>query len=169
MFAQRTLHTYVIDAHSAELCRVCSGAIRCGDRVRARQWHHEYAHEACGWLRPDEREPHERRRPGTVFAYWEWQCPACELDACSPRAPRDGDPRECKRCRPTPPLGEGVKVDTIVTLFFRVGRGKRPRTVNVPAYTRGTIRKVAPETVLVALDVPKLPPQWLRRSHLSAV
>lgn len=130
-------------------CRVCGETIPRLTPIRSRQWHLEYAHSACGWLRPDEHEVHERRRPGTVFAYFEWRCPSCGLDACQVRAPREGDDRRCRRCRPLPPLEPGATVETISPMSFRVGRGKRPRLVRIDSYTRGELLKVSGELGLV--------------------
>lgn len=149
-------------------CRVCGETIARGTPIRSRQWHLEYAHPACGWLRADELEVHERRRPGTVFSYYEWQCPACKLDACTVRKPRDEDDRRCTRCRPLPPLEVGAKVETIAAQQFQVGRGKRPRRVYVPTYTRGELVKVSGEVGLVKWEG-KLGECWTRLLVLHTV
>ncbi len=80
------------------LCRVCSRPIVLGERRRYRPSFSEYAHEACGWFRPDERGFHERRRPGSDMSILEWRCPSCLLDAADFREPLSIELR-CRRCR----------------------------------------------------------------------
>lgn len=111
MFRTRSLHTAVKPCPpaiaGAVACRVCGVVLELGAPIRARQWHLEYAHEACGWFRPDEGALREARRPGTSFAYFEWRCPSCELDACAGRRPADGGDMRCARCIAELPAGAG--------------------------------------------------------------
>lgn len=173
-FATRSLLTYVrpatpVDVHPLP-CRVCGEAIGIGDRIRVRQWHHERAHEECGWWKRDESiEPTERRRAGTSFAYWEWTCPTCHLDACHVRAPREGDPLVCTRCLPTRPLEVGSLVEVISPFYFLVGLGKRPRRVTVPAYARGRVVLLREALTAVQFEGRAYPPQWVRTLLLNVV
>lgn len=129
-----------IESTNGGTCRVCGGAIERGELVLFRAWHTEIAHVACGYVRRGEDEPHECRKPGTFTAYWEWRCPACGLDACALRAPRDGDPRECGRCAPPPPVEAGVVVETLSAMVFR-GPVKRGRVTSkcVERHTRAIV------------------------------
>lgn len=120
----------------ATTCRVCAEPIAEGEPRWTRAWHVEQAHERCGYLRADEHEPVERTRPGSFARYWTWRCPSCGLDAAQPRRPREGDPRECLRCRPRPELALGVVAELVGTTHVLVGRGKRARRVAVPAHSR---------------------------------
>lgn len=83
-------------------CRVCGQPIPYGAPSRSRAWGIEGSHEECGWFRPFEGAPRKVRKPGTVFDHWEWQCPECGLDACSPKMspPPPGPMRDrCGRCK----------------------------------------------------------------------
>ncbi len=168
-FATRSLLTSEKEARQETTCRVCTGMILIGDPIRVRDWHIDQSHAACGWLRADEHDVHERRRPGTSFAYFEWRCPMCGLDACSLRKPRDDDNPSCRRCRPRPELAVGVTVETIVPHQWRVGAGRRPRMVRVPAYTRGVVLKVTPDIAHVQLEAPSRLLVWIRRLVLNTI
>ena len=151
-------------------CRVCGGPLIQGHSVRRRQWHFDMSHVQCGWLRVDETDLHERRRPGTFFSYWEWRCPTCGLDACAVRRPRDDDNMQCKRCKPRAELEVGAPVEIVHALRFRVGRGKRPRLVQLDAYARGRVLKLSGELALVSLtDKPEGQEVWVRAMSLSTL
>ncbi len=171
-FSTRTMLTFERTTEQGGIpCRVCRGIVERGELVRTREWSLEIAHAACGWLRlTDEHDRHEVRRPGTSFSFFEWRCPACGLDACSVRRPRDDDDPRCKRCRPLPELAVGVTVETIVPHRWRVIRGKRPRNVLVPAYTRGVVLTVNPEIVKVHFENPfHYLTEWVRRLAIAPV
>ncbi len=169
-FATRSLLTHEKIAElEGSSCRVCGGVIRIGDMIRVRDWHVEASHSSCGWLKADEHDRHERRRPGTAFAYFEWRCPMCGLDACKLRKPRDDDDPRCGRCRPRPELEAGVTVETIEAHAWRVGPGRRPRLVRVPAFVRGVIVKVTPDVAHVQLEAPYRLLVWIRRLVLVAI
>ncbi len=113
LFATDTLHTRVSPARFTDTCRVCGNTVRVDERVYKRQHFLDVAHVACGWLKRDEADVHEVRRPGTSFAFFEWRCPTCELDACHTRRPLDGDDLRCKRCRPRK-LAEGGVAELVI-------------------------------------------------------
>lgn len=143
----------LVPGGQATTCRVCAEPIAEGEPRWSRAWHVEQAHERCTYLRADEREPVERTRPGTFARYWTWRCPACGLDAAQPRQPREGDPRECRRCRQPPALAPGVVAELVGTTHVLVGRGKRARRVTVPIYSRVRVvdEHADGQTVLVEL------------------
>lgn len=186
--ATRSLHTYVAPAADAyhlngQMCRVCKEPIRGGVHAfRKRQYCLEYAHEACGWFAPTEtRTPYMLTRPGTSFVYWQWECPSCGLDACAPRKPREDDPHECKRCRPTPKIEVGTMVETIEAQRVDMVQGKKSRSVRVDRYTRGKVTRVhetlsasgEPYVAAAYVRFPKadVPAEyvWLRTLILSAI
>jgi rubredoxin len=101
------LLTAIVRTPGGAACRVCGETIPEGE-ARHRAWGSELAHVACGWFRPDEGAPVERRKPGSFATYWEWRCPECNLDACDPRKPPSGDEdRRCGRCK-MPVAGESA-------------------------------------------------------------
>jgi predicted RNA-binding Zn-ribbon protein involved in translation (DUF1610 family) len=93
----RSWLAYEIEASQDRACRVCGGAIVRGDRVLFRSWGVEVAHVACGWLRPEERAPHECSGASAPRA-WEWACPTCGRDVVRRDKPTDGADLRCASC-----------------------------------------------------------------------
>lgn len=77
-------------------CRVCGVGILEGELVLRRPWCSEYAHVACGYLRPDEKQPNEFRYPERWGSYWQWACPSCGHDVV---ASEKRDDLRCAKCR----------------------------------------------------------------------
>ena len=102
----RPLHAYEIVTAQDHPCRVCAGTLAAGMTVLFRAWGVEYAHRACGWLRADEREPHELRGAHAPRA-WEWACPRCRTDVVrsAPPALAFASLRLCPKCRAADELG----------------------------------------------------------------
>lgn len=90
--------SHVTTAHLGGTCRVCAEPVPARVPACMVGWRIGIAHELCGYLRPDEYEPHEVRVEGR--RWWSWRCPQCKRDAASLERPEEGDPMECHRCRP---------------------------------------------------------------------
>ena len=145
------------------ICRVCLEEIPAGTPVLFRAWHVEYSHVACNWIRPDEVEPHERTRPGSFSAYWEWQCPQCLRDACSPRAPDEATERRCTRCAPDQfVIALGARVELITGIKVRRRRGHAVLARGTRAHVRELRGGEAKETVVrVQWIGERGPDEWL--------
>lgn len=163
-FRQDALHTFESTTRDGGVCRVCRGEIGPGEPALRRQHFLEIAHPACGWLRlPEEHDPHEVRRPGTDFVFWEWRCPYCGRDACHTRRPRDGDDPRCKRCHPRR-LAPGCTAETIN--FMRVTPPKRKRWIVIPIGER--VKVVELEETRALIEVRGIR-AWAFRHSLSPV
>jgi hypothetical protein len=84
-------------------CRVCDGPILPGEPELHRVWRVDsaretHAHPACGWLRPDEREPHIIASPFDRFARWQWACPRCRDVVVAEKQPVSGAGLRCAAC-----------------------------------------------------------------------
>ena len=83
-------------------CRVCSAAVPAGAPILFRSWGVDYACVACGWLRPDEREPHELRGGELRRVFFEWACPSelggCGRDVVAEDRPAAGEDLRCPAC-----------------------------------------------------------------------
>ena len=86
----------VTAAHLGGTCRVCLEPVPARVPACLVPWRMGIAHELCGYLRPDEHEPHEVRVEGR--RWWAWRCPTCLRDAAAYERPSD-DARVCMRCR----------------------------------------------------------------------
>lgn len=170
-FQTTTLLTVVVaDAPAGLSCRVCGGTIKAGDRYRRRQWFLEYAHEGCGWLRVDELEEREVRRPGTSFAFYQWRCSECGLDACSTRKPDEESERRCSRCAPEQfELVVGARVELISGVWYDVLERGRMRRYKVPSGTRARVLALHGELVLVGWIATRAPHAKLPRAHFTRV
>lgn len=132
----RGLTASLTTQHLGGPCRVCSEPVPRGAPAWHVAWRLGIAHELCGYLRPEEYEPHEVRTEGRVM--WSWRCPTCKRDAGGLERPEDGDPMECHRCRPRGlVVGALVASTTRFTLRMRGGRvtverGARGIVVGVP-------------------------------------
>lgn len=145
--AQQTgsLHTDIVtlNANSRERpCKVCHGPMSGCISGRRREFGLEVAHAGCGWFGTiDNSIPREVRRPGTDFAFWEWPCIACGLDAASTKLPLGGEDRRCKRCRSGIQIGSIVKPrmgaigwSSTMSRTTRFARHRIPSQI-VPAYS----------------------------------
>lgn len=95
-------HGYLAHASSARfpgICRVCDKTIAIGEMKLARPWGVEVAHVACGWLRADERAPHEVRGAELTRRLFEWACTACGRDVVANSMPAAADDLRCTACR----------------------------------------------------------------------
>lgn len=89
--------SFETDRHLGGDCRVCGGKIAAYELALIRPWGTgEKAHVACGWLRPEEREPHETRIPERFGTYFEWACSSCGRDVI---ASKQKDDLRCISCR----------------------------------------------------------------------
>ncbi|MBX3222386.1 MAG: hypothetical protein KF795_17840 [Labilithrix sp.] len=79
-------------------CRVCGLAAAQGAPVLFRAWGVDYAHVACGWLRPDELEPHELAGAELRARAWEWACPSCKGVVVALARPAEGVDLRCPSC-----------------------------------------------------------------------
>jgi len=79
-------------------CRVCNREITHGEPVLFRSWGVEYACASCGWLRPEEREPHVLQGGELRRVFWEWACPNCGRDVIGESQPASGQDLRCPGC-----------------------------------------------------------------------
>jgi hypothetical protein len=91
----RAWHAYEIQLSQDRTCRVCRGTMLASMTVLFRAWGVEFAHRTCGWLRPEEYEPHECRGASAPHA-WEWACPTCKRDVVRREVAID---RRCVGCQ----------------------------------------------------------------------
>lgn len=163
-------------------CRVCTKPIALGEEQRRREWGIEKAHAACGWFRPEEvpadSDPprplvHARTRPGTAFRFWEWQCPACGLDATSSLEPDDGTEVRCRRCAPDQDvIAAGKRVELRVGVFYDAPgpRGGKAKRYRIHTGARARALSVDGELVRVQWLTPKLGPDVaLPAAHFRVV
>lgn len=173
-FQTTSIHTGISDKPAPEgySCRVCGGAIKAGEPYRRRQWFLEYAHEGCGWLRADEHDVREVRRPGTTFAFYQWRCPSCGLDACEMQRPDDESEMRCVRCAPDKhkPV-VGARVELVVGVWYdsasRHGGGHR--RYRVPRGTRARVLEEHGELVTVGWIASRAPKVKLPRANFIRV
>lgn len=90
---------YAIALRQDRACRACEVEIRAGSPALFRSWGVDVAHVTCGWLRADEREPHECRGAFAPRA-WEWACSTCGRDVVRREVTID---RRCSACSEASP------------------------------------------------------------------
>ena len=91
-------HAEPHEAWQVKPCRACRLPIAVGDQALRRAWNTDAAHAVCGWLRPDEREPHECSGAELRRRLFEWACPTCRRDVVRPAMPGPGDDLRCRAC-----------------------------------------------------------------------
>jgi hypothetical protein len=132
-------------AHLGGTCRVCALPVEARTPAWMVPWVLGLAHEACGWLRPEEYAVHvveaDRSR------WWCWRCPTCGQDATRTSPPREGDPMECRRCY-APALAVGSLVEARA-VGLRAIAGKQQRSAYVWPGDRGLVRTVDGERLVV--------------------
>lgn len=164
-FMTTSLHTRVEEAiATGSPCRVCGQMIHHGEKQRRREWGIERAHEACGWWTQAERlgqvpytilnRPEdayrifERTRPGTLYVFFEWCCPACELDAADTRRPDEESELRCIRCCPDKTkLEPGRRVELVSAMWFR--RGGRQKVTIRSGEVIGKVRRLEGANVVI--------------------
>lgn len=77
-------------------CRVCGETIPADTERLFISWGIDHAHVACGWAKPEEREPQRFYDHGVHV--WRWACPVCNLmvfDTAEPPKKKDGTHARC--------------------------------------------------------------------------
>ena len=138
------LHSTLHTSHNGDTCRVCALPVDRGAPAWSIAWKPGLAHEACGYLRADEKEIH--RVASENDWWWAWACPACGNDAASHHRPLEGDPLECRRCRkPTVVVGAIVAATGV---GLRAVVGHATRSTFVQPGDRGIVVAVRPPSPL---------------------
>ena len=93
-------HSEAHEAWQVKPCRVCKLPIAIGEQALRRAWCTDAAHASCGWLRADERAPHECSGAELRRRLYEWACTeeSCGRDVVRPAMPEAGADLRCRAC-----------------------------------------------------------------------